>query len=92
MEWNYFLSTPKPRFSKPLFSKYFNLVNKLQLPSYIFYYIHHLDLVNKRGLTGLFTKSRFGCIMRKTSQMMNSGHHVWTVDLSDNQNSVDYVQ
>ena len=38
--------TPKPRFSKPLFSKYLDLVNKLQLPSYKFYYIDHLDLVN----------------------------------------------
>ena len=45
-----FSYTPKPRFSKPLFnkplfSKYLDLVNKLQLPSYIFNYIHHLDLV-----------------------------------------------
>ena len=26
------INTPKPRYSKPLFSKYLNLVNKLQLP------------------------------------------------------------
>ena len=35
--------TPEPRFSKPRFRKY-------------------LDLVNKRGLTGSFTKSTFVCI------------------------------
>ena len=29
-------TTPKPRFSKPLFSKYLDLVNKLQLPSAYF--------------------------------------------------------
>ena len=29
-------TTPKPRFSKPLFRKYLELVNKLQLPSSYF--------------------------------------------------------
>ena len=66
------INTPKPRYSKPLFSKYLNLVNKLQLPSYIFYNIHHLDLVNKRGQTGSFTKSRVGCNVKN----INASDHM----------------
>ena len=58
-----YINTPKTRFSKPRFSEILNLMNKLQLLfSYFTLYPDYLvNLVNKRGLTTMFTKSSLRC-------------------------------
>ena len=57
----------EPLFSEPQFSEILDLMNKLQLLFFIFHslsridLVNSLDLVNKRGLTTMFTKSSLGC-------------------------------
>ena len=53
----------EPRFSDPHFSETLDLMNELQLPFFLFYSLSRLDLMNKKGLTTLFTKSSFGCTL-----------------------------
>ena len=59
----------EPLFSEPQFSEILDLMNKLQLLFFIFHslsridLVNSLDLVNKRGLTTMFTKSSLGCIL-----------------------------
>ena len=57
----------EPLFSEPQFSEILDLMNKLQLLFFIFHslsridLVNSLDLVNKRGLTTIFTKSSLSC-------------------------------
>ena len=49
------------QFSEPRFSEILDLMNKLQLP--FSYFTLYPELVNKRGLTAMFTKSSLGCTL-----------------------------
>ena len=57
----------KPRYNEPRYSEFLDIVNKPQLPfwgstKYIrFDIVNYINIVNKKGLTDLFAKSRFQC-------------------------------
>ena len=67
-------TTPKIRFSEPRLSEILDLMNKLQLPFHILLFIQTRFseltqlIVNKRGLTTMFTKSSLGY----TIELLNS--------------------
>ena len=62
--------TPETQFSEPWFSELLDLMNKLQLPFSYFTLVKWLNLVNKKGLKTMFTKSRIGC-------MIDNAYLVW---------------